>query len=148
MFPVVGIAATLLLLISALTWAGAVAINDPAGVIGGVAFSFAFAAVLLLTIVAARNVRLFATPELIGAVGPLGGVRTCPRAEFAELCLVRHKDWAGFIFWRLPTLHVRRRDGVDAFSTSAYLYSKDGLHDLAQYLGVPVDLSRPLHDLP
>jgi hypothetical protein len=139
LFLVMGAASLLLTVISTLTWVGAVAINDSAGSTGGLLFSLAFGTLLLLTIVAGRNVRLFATPELIGAVGPLGGIRTCPRAEFAEIRLVRHGDQFGtFIFWRFPTLNVRRRDGVDAFSTSAYLYRKDGLRDLAQYLGVPL----------
>ena len=136
LFPVVGISVLLLSVISTLTWAGAVAIDDSAGKIGGLAFSVAFGAVLLLTIVAGRNVRLFATPEVIGAVGPFGGLRTCPRAEFAELRLERHWDPVFGIFWRFPALHIRRRDGTDAFSTSAYLYRKAALEDLARYLGV------------
>jgi hypothetical protein len=140
LFLVMGGASLLLTVISTLTWAGAVAINDSAGATGGVLFSLSGAALLLLTIVAGRNVRLFANPELIGAVGPFGGIRTCPRAEFAELRLVRYGDRVGdFFFWRRPTLYVRRRDGVDAFATSAYLYRKDGLRDLAQYLSVPLD---------
>jgi hypothetical protein len=145
LFLVVEASAFLLFVISAFTWVGAMAVNDSAGIAGGLLFSLAFAAVIALAIVASRNVKLFATPEVIGVVGPLGGVRTCPRAEFAELRFVRH-SWSslhGVVFWRLPTLHFRRRDGVDAFSTSAYLYRKDGLQDLAQYLGVPLDLSRP-----
>jgi hypothetical protein len=148
LFPIVGVAASLLLLTSAFALVGAVVINDPAGVTGGLVFSLALGAVLVLTTIARRNIKLFATPELIGVVGPFGGVRTCPRVDFAELRLVRHGDVLGtYILWRFPTLHVRRRDGVDAFSTSAYLYRKDGLRDLAQYLGVPLDLSGPAIDL-
>jgi hypothetical protein len=120
------------------------AVNDSTGVTGGLVFSSIAGAVLLLALLAGHNIKLFATPEMVGARGPFGGVRVCPRTELAEVRTVWHwYQGRGLGLWILPTLHFRQRDGIDAFWTPVYLYRREGLRDLAQYLGVPIDLTRP-----
>jgi hypothetical protein len=142
------VAASFLLLLSVLAWAGSFAINDSAGVTGGLPFTLVSGALLAAATISGHNIRFFANADVIGVVGPLGGMRTCSRAEFAELRLVRDRDWLGAsIWWRLPRLQVRRRNGSDAFVTSAYLYQRSGLRQVARYLGVPLDLSRPVPDV-
>jgi hypothetical protein len=144
LFPVIGVAAAFFVIASALTLWGAIAVNDSTGITGGLLFSSVSSAVLLLASVAGHKVKLFATPELVGAIGPFGSVRVCSRTELAEVRTVWHwYQGRGLGFWLLPTLHFRQHDGVDAFATSAYLYRRDGLRDLAAYLGIPIDLTRP-----
>jgi hypothetical protein len=134
LFPVIGVAAAFFVIVSALTSWGAIAVNDSTGITGGLVFSSVSGAVLLLAIVAGHNIKLFATAEMVGAIGPFGGVRVCPRTDLAEIRTVWHwYQGLGLGFWLLPTLHFRQRDGVDAFATSAYLYRRDGLRNLAAY---------------
>jgi hypothetical protein len=135
-------------LVSTLAWAGSIAIKDTAGATGGLAFTLVSGALLAAATISSRNIRFFANADVIAVVGPLGGMRTCSRAEFAELRLLRDRDWLGAsIWWRLPRLQVRRRNGTEAFVTSAYLYQRKGLRELARYLAVPLDLSHPVADV-
>jgi hypothetical protein len=148
LFSVFAVAASFLLLLSALAWAGSIAIKDTAGATGGLAFTLLSSALLAAATISSRNICFFANTDVIGVVGPLGGMRTCSRAEFADLRVVRDRDWLGAsIWWRLPRLQVRRRNGTDAFVTSAYLYQRNGLREVARYLGVPLDLSHPVPDV-
>ena len=137
-------AAILLATISVFVWGGATAVNDTTGEVGGLVFLLASAGVVVFAFVAGHNVQLFVTAEVVGIVGPLGGVRTCPRSELAEIRTVWHwYQGRGMGSWVFPTLHFRKRDTTDAFVTFALLYEDDELHALGAYLRTPIDLERP-----
>ena len=127
-----------------LFWGGATAVNDSAGEAGGLVFLLASCGLAGLGFIAGRNIRLFANQEMVGIVGPLGGVRVCSRSELAEIRTTWHwYQGRGMGFWVFPTLHFRKRDTSDAFATPALLYQSDDLLALGNYLVMPVDLDRP-----
>jgi hypothetical protein len=125
-------------------WGGATAVNDSAGEVGGLIFLLLSAGVVAFAFIAGHKVRLFANPELVGMVGPMGGVRVCSRAELAEIRTVWHwYQGRGMGSWVFPTLHFRKRDTTDAFLTLALFYETDDLLALGAYLGMPIELDRP-----
>jgi hypothetical protein len=134
----------LLGIISVFFWGGATAVNDTTGETGGLVFLLISAGTVLMAFVAGRNVKLFANPEVVGVVGPLGGVRLCPRSELGEIRTVWHwYQGRGIGSWVFPTLHFRKRDASDAFMTPVLLYQPDDLLALGAYLGTAIDLDRP-----
>jgi hypothetical protein len=144
LFNVVGAVALFFAIVSALVWSGAAAVHDAVGTNGALLFTLVAGSILVLALIAGRNVKLFASQDLVGCVGPFGGVRVCQRTELAEVRTVWHR-YAGREIgsWVFPTLHFRRLDGVDAFVTAAVLYRAKGLQAVAHHLGVLIDLDRP-----
>src|SRR6266550_8533955 len=125
-------------------WGRATAVNDSTGEAGGLVFWLASAGTWVVAFIASRNVKLFANEDVVGMVGPFGGVRICARSELGEIRTIWH--WwqgRGTGFWVFPTLHFRKRDTSDAFITPVLLYRTEDLPALGAYLGTPVDLERP-----
>jgi len=125
-------------------WGGATAVNDSTGEAGGLVFWLASAGTWVFAFIASRNVKLFANEDVVGVVGPLGGVRICARSELSEIRTIWH--WwrgRGMGSWVFPTLHFRKRDTSDAFITPVLLYRTEELPALGAYLGTPIDLERP-----
>jgi hypothetical protein len=144
MFKVVGGTALVCVVFGALVWSSAAAIHDSVGANGARVFLMVCSIVLLATFVASRNIKLFVQHGMVGCVGPLGGVRACPRDELTEIRTVWHwYQGRGMGMWVFPILHFRRRDGSDAFATPAILYPSDSLQTLAERLRLPIDLERP-----
>lgn len=134
----------LLVIVAVLIWGGATAVNDSTGETGGLVFLLASAGIVALAFIAGRNVKLFANQEMVGIVGPLGGVRVCSRSDLGEIRTIWH--WyrgRGMGSWVFPTLHFRKRDTSDAFMTPVLLYQSEDLLALGAYLGMPIDLRRP-----
>ncbi len=137
-------AGLLLGIVAVFFWGGAAAVNDSAGETGGLVFLMVSAGIVTLASVAGRNVKIFANPEVVGTVGPLGGVRVCPRGELGEVRTVWHwYQGRGMGYWVFPTLHFRKRDTADAFMTPVLLYQREDLLALGAYLGTLIDLDRP-----
>jgi hypothetical protein len=131
-------------IISVFLWGGATAVNDTTGETGGLIFLLISAGIFVIAFVGGRNVKLFANPDVVGVVGPLGGVRLCPRSELGEIRTVWHwYQGRGIGSWVFPTLHFRKRDTSDAFMTPVLLYQTDDLLALGAYLGIAIDLNRP-----
>jgi hypothetical protein len=144
LFKVVGGTTLIGVIFGALVWSSAAAIHDSAGEIGALVFLMAASIVLLAAFVASRNIKLFVQQGMVGCVGPFGGVRACLCDELSEVRTVWHwYQGRGMGMWVFPTLHFRRRDGSDAFTTPAILYRSDGLQTLAERLRLPIDLERP-----
>jgi len=144
LFKLVGGTTLICVIFGALVWSSAAAIHDSAGANGALVFLMAASIVLLAAFVASRNIKLFVQQGIVGCVGPFGGVRACPRDELSEVRTVWHwYQGRGMGMWVFPTLHFRRRDGSDAFTTPAILYRSDGLQTLADRLRLPIDLERP-----
>ncbi|GAC1481212.1 MAG: hypothetical protein PVSMB9_06350 [Candidatus Dormibacteria bacterium] len=144
LFKVVGGVALMCEVFAALVWSAAAAVHDSVGANGALAFFVLTGIVLLAVIVASRNIKLFVQQDVVGFVGPLGGIRLCQRAELTEVRTLWHwYQCRGIGTWMLPTLHFRRRDGSDAFVTPSLLYTTDGLQALGSQLGLPIDLERP-----
>jgi hypothetical protein len=134
----------LLAMFAVLFLGGAAAVNDSAGETGGLIFLVASASLVALAFIAGRNVKLFANEDVVGIVGPLGGVRVCPRSELGEIRTRWHwYQGRGMGSWVFPTLHFRKRDTRDAFMTPVLLYRGEELLALGAYLGMPIDLDRP-----
>lgn len=143
-FTVLRGAGILLAIVAVFFWGGAASVNDTAWATGGLVFLLASLGIVVLAFTAGRKVQLFANQEFVGIVGPLGGVRVCPRGELAEIRTTWH--WyrgRGIGYWVFPTLHFRKRDTSDAFITPVLLYETDDLLALSAYLGMPIDLDRP-----
>jgi hypothetical protein len=137
-------AALLLAIIALFFWGGATSVNDTAGETGGLVFLLVSAGIVAFAFIAGRKVRLFANQELVGSVGPFGGVRVCARTDLAEIRTIWHwYQGRGMGSWVFPTLHFRRRDTTDAFVTLALLYETEDLLALGAYLGMPIELDRP-----
>jgi hypothetical protein len=137
-------AALLLAIIALFFWGGATSVNDTAGENGGLVFLLVSAGIVAFAFIAGRKVRLFANQDLVGSVGPFGGVRVCTRTDLAEIRTVWHwYQGRGMGSWVFPTLHFRRRDTMDAFVTLALLYETEDLLALGAYLGMPIELDRP-----
>jgi hypothetical protein len=144
LFKVVGGTALMGVVFGALVWSSAGTIHDLAGANGALVFLMVCSIVLLGAFVASRNIKLFVQHGMVGCVGPLGGVRTCPRDELTEIRTVWHwYQGRGMGMWVFPILHFRRRDGSDAFATPAILYPSDSLRTLGERLRLPIDLERP-----
>jgi hypothetical protein len=144
LFKVVGGTALVGVILCALVWSSAAAMQDSAGANGALVFLMAASIVLLAAFVASRNIKLFVQQGIVVCVGPFGGVRACPREELSEVRTVWHwYQGRGMGMWVFPTLHFRRRDGSDAFTTPAILYRSGGLQTLAERLRLPIDLERP-----
>jgi hypothetical protein len=144
LFKVVGGTALMGVVFGALVWSSAGTIHDLAGANGALVFLMVCSIVLLGAFVASRNIKLFVQHGMVGCVGPLGGVRTCPRDELTEIRTVWHwYQGRGMGIWVFPILHFRRRDGSDAFATPAILYPSDSLRTLGERLRLPIDLERP-----
>ncbi len=125
-------------------WGMATAVNDSTGETGGLVFWLASVVTWALAFVAGRNIMLFANQNIVGIVGPLGGIRTCNRTELSEIRTIWH--WwqgRGAGYWIFPTLHFRTRDTSDAFVTPVLLYKGDDLPALGAYLKMTIDLDRP-----
>ena len=125
-------------------WGMATAVHDSTGESGGLVFLLASTGTWALAFIASRNVKLFANKDLVGVVGPFGGVRVCSRGELGEIRTTWH--WwqgRGMGFWVFPTLHFRNRDTSDAFVTPVLLYRTKDLAALGAYLGIPIDLEPP-----
>lgn len=134
----------LLAMFAVLSLGGAAGVHDSTGEAGGLVFLVVSVSLVALGFIAGRNIKLFANPEVVGMVGPLGGVRLCPRSELAEIRTRWHwYQGRGMGSWVFPTLHFRRRDTNDAFMTPALLYRSEDLLALGGYLGMPIDLDRP-----
>lgn len=125
-------------------WGMATAVHDSTGESGGLVFLLASAGTWALAVIAGRNIKLFANEELVGVVGPFGGVRVCSRSELGEIRTTWH--WwqgRGMGFWVFPRLHFRKRDTSDALITPVLLYRAEDLPALGAYLGMPIDLEQP-----
>jgi hypothetical protein len=134
----------LLATIAVFFWGGAASVHDSTWETGGVVFLLASVAIVVFAFVAGRKVKLFANQGFVGIVGPVGGVRVCPRSELAEIRTVWHwYQGRGLGYWVFPTLHFRKRDTSDAFTTPALLYETQDLQALGAYLGMPIELDRP-----
>jgi hypothetical protein len=143
-FTLVRGAALLLAMFAILFWGGAVAVNDSTGETGGLVFLAASVSLVALAFIAGRNVKLFANEDVVGVVGPLGGVRVCSRSELSAIRTRWHwYQGRGMGSWVFPTLHFRTRDTSDAFMTPALLYRSEALLALGAYLRMPIDLERP-----
>jgi hypothetical protein len=147
LFRVIGGVAGAIGILCALVLGGAVAVNDASGIRGSLVGISIASAILLGSISAGRNIKLFATADLVGWVGPLGGVRMFARSDLSEIRTVWH--WwqgRGLGWWIFPTLHFRRRDTTDAIVTPAIFYEPEGLQALSAYLGLPINLDPPTQD--
>jgi hypothetical protein len=134
----------LLAIIAVFFWGGVASVHDSTLETGGLVFLLASVGIVVFAFIAGRNVKLFANTEVVGIVGPLGGVRVCPRSELSEIRTVWHwYQGRGMGYWVFPTLHFRKRDTSDAFVTMVLLYETDDLLGLGAYLGIPIDLDRP-----
>ena len=144
-FVLIGSGALIVLMFSAVMWAGASAMQDlRVATVSGILVVIS-GALLALTALARKNVRLFANEDVVGSVGPFGGVRLCPRAELREVRVVwRPYRGRGDATWAFPSLHFRRLDGVDAFAKPALLYRHGDLKTLANYLQLSISLERPV----
>jgi hypothetical protein len=141
LFRAVGI---LLATFAVFFWGGAASVHDRTWETGGVVFLLVSVAIVVFAFVAGRKVQLFANQGFVGIVGPVGGVRVCPRSELAEIRTVWHwYQGRGMGYWVFPTLHFRRRDTSDAFITPVLLYEAEELLALSAYLGMPIELGRP-----
>ncbi len=137
-------AALLIVIIALFFWGGATSVNDRAGENGGLVFLLVSAGIVAFAFIAGRKVRLFANQDLVGSVGPFGGVRVCARTDLAEIRTVWHwYQGRGMGSWVFPTLHFRKRDTSEAFTALVLLYENDDLLGLGAYLGIPIDLDRP-----
>ncbi|HXN04847.1 MAG TPA: hypothetical protein VN895_08460 [Candidatus Acidoferrum sp.] len=137
-------AALLVAIVALFFWGGATSVNDSAGETGGLVFLLFSVGLVVFAFIAGRKVRLFANQELVGIVGPLGGVRVCSRTELAEIRTAWHwYQGRGMGYWVFPTLHFRKRDTSDAFITPVLLYETEDLLALSSYLGMPIELDRP-----
>jgi hypothetical protein len=91
-------AALLLAIIALFFWGGATSVNDTAAENGGLLFLMVSAGIVAFAFIAGRKVRLFANQELVGSVGPFGGVRVCARTDLTEIrtiCTgIRAEAWA------------------------------------------------------
>jgi hypothetical protein len=143
-FTYVGGAALVFVLFGAITWASATAVTDPAGETGSAIFLLCASAILALTMVGRRNVKLFANDEVVGRVNFFGATRVCLRSELAEVRVIWHRyTGRGMGMWVFPTLHFIRRDLTDALATPAIYFRTKDLLELAQFLGRPISLERP-----
>jgi hypothetical protein len=134
----------LLGIVAVLFWGGAAAVNDSTGEAGGLIFLLGSASMVSLAFIAGRNVKLFANEDVVGIVGPFGGVRVCSRNELGEIRTLWHwYQGRGIGSWVFPTLHFRKRNTDDAFVTPVLLYQNEDLVALGAYLGTPIDLDRP-----
>jgi hypothetical protein len=134
----------LLAIVAVFFWGGAASVHDSTWEASGLAFLLASLAIVVFAFVAGRKVQLFANQGVVGIVGPVGGVRVCLRSELAEIRTVWHwYQGRGMGYWIFPTLHFRKRDTSDAFSTPVLLYETEGLLALSAYLGLPIELDRP-----
>jgi len=137
-------AALLAAIVALFFWGGATSVNDRAGETGGLVCLLVSAGIVVFAFVAGGKVRLFANQELIGLVGPFGGIRVCCRTDLAEIRTVWHwYQGRGLGAWIFPTIHFRKRDTTDAFVTLALLYETEDLIALGAYLGMPIELDRP-----
>lgn len=145
-FVIIGSSALIFLVFSAVAWAGASAMNDVGAAVVSGSFLLVSGALLAVTVVARKNTRLFANEDVVGSVGPFGGVRLCLRAELREVRVVwqryRGRGW-GDATWAFPSLHFRRLDGTDAFAKPALLFRYGDLNTLANYLQMSISLERP-----
>jgi hypothetical protein len=143
-FTVLRGAGLVLAILGLAVWGGSTAVNDTTGEAGGLVFWLVSAATWAFAFVASRNVKLFASEDVVGIVGPFRGVRVCSRGELAEIRTVWHW-WQGrsLGYWVFPTLHFRKRDTSDAFITPVLLYRGEDLPALGAYLGTPIDVERP-----
>jgi hypothetical protein len=134
----------LLAIVAVFFWGGVASVHDSTLETGGLVFLLASVAIVVFAFIAGRKVQLFANQEFVGIVGPLGGVRVCPRGELIEIRTTWHwYQGRGMGYWVFPTLHFRKRDTSDAFVTPVLLYEADDLLALSAYLGMLIELDRP-----
>jgi len=145
LFKLIGGIALVCEIFGAVVWSSAIAMRDSDVANGALVFLGLFGVVVLACYAANRNIRLFVQQDIVGCVGPLGGVRLCQLADLAEVRTVWHRyTGRGMGVWVFPTLHFRRRDTSDAIVTPAIFYRIDALQALAERVGMPIDLERPI----